>query len=72
LNPHRESHRAPLKKGNLVRWRADGDQGTVTGIIPGESVAILWNHLGRVEWYRIAAIEDRIEIVDGGEDHDWF
>lgn len=40
-----------LKKGDWVGWRIDGDFGEVTGVIPGQAVAIRWISTNRIEVY---------------------
>jgi hypothetical protein len=40
-----------FEKGDRVAW-VDGDEGEVTGLIPGQSVAIRWDSIwDHIEWY---------------------
>ena len=61
-----------LQKGDAVRWTSDHDLGTVTGVIPGQVVAIRWDSTGRIEWYSDAS--GALSFIEPAEDDggkDW-
>jgi hypothetical protein len=71
LEPIREPRAAGFKVGDPVLWKKDGDEGTVTGIIPHEALGIRWDsNPGHIEWYPLwsFAIEHIETIEDDRED----
>lgn len=52
-----------LRPGAWVLWLPDHDEGLVTGLIPGQSIAIRWASTGHVEWYPLdsVAVQERLE-----------
>ena len=55
-----------LEKGCRVVWLNDHDTGEVTGLIPGQAVAIQWDSTGRIEVYPLCslAVRERIAVLD--------
>ena len=55
---------AAFRTGDWVVW-VDSDEGVVTGIIPGQAIAIRWASTNCIEWYPVfGGAAERIQLHD--------
>lgn len=53
---------ARFQPGDWVAW-VDGDEGVVTGVIPGHAIAIRWVSNNFIEWYPVfGGAAERIQL----------
>lgn len=71
VNPSPEPKPARFEVGARVVFLGDRDEGYVTGLIPGQAVAIRWENAGRIEIYSIfSGAMDRIAVLEWQEEDD--
>ena len=73
VSPNPAPKPACFEVGARVVFLDDRDEGYVTGLIPGQAVAIRWENAGRIEWYALCsgAIE-RIAVLGWQEEDAWI
>ena len=73
LSPSPEPKPGRFEVGARVVFLDDRDEGYVTGIIPGQAVAIRWENAGRIEWYPVfGGAAQRIAVLGWQEEDAWI
>jgi hypothetical protein len=73
ISPQPEPRPARFKVGARVVFLEDRDEGYVTGLIPGQAVAIRWENAGRIEVYSMfSGAMERIAVLATDRGGDWL
>ena len=73
ISPSPEPRPARFEVGARVVFLDDRDEGHVTGLIPGQAVAIRWENAGRIEVYALCSgAIDRIAVLETERGGDWL
>jgi hypothetical protein len=73
VSPQPEPRPVRFEVGARVVFLDDRDEGYVTGLIPGQAVAIRWGNAGRIEVYSMfSGAMDRIAVLETERGGDWL
>ena len=73
LSPSPEPRPARFEVGARVVFLDDRDEGYVTGLIPGQAVAIRWENARSIEVYSMfSGAMDRIAVLATDRGGDWL
>jgi hypothetical protein len=70
ISPNPKPRPARFEVGARVVFLDDRDEGYVTGLIPGQAVAVRWENAGRIEWYPLFGGAAQCIAVLGWQEED--